>query len=36
MDVVVMSAEIAADRAANLILNIKRINKDKTHTSNCR
>ena len=28
MDVVVMSAEIAADRAANLILNIKRINKD--------
>ena len=28
MDVVAMSAEIAADRAAKLILNIKRINKD--------
>jgi hypothetical protein len=28
VDVVVMSAEIAADRAAKLILNIERINKD--------
>jgi DNA-binding NarL/FixJ family response regulator len=28
VDVVVMSAEIAADRAAKVILNIKRINKD--------
>lgn len=28
VDVVVMSAEIAADRAAKLILNIKRIDKD--------